>query len=226
MSTRARRLRAATGPAGPAAEAFLEGGGELGELIARFDWSATPLGPISEWKQSLRSAVSICLSSRFPIVMYWGPELTVIYNDAYSEILGAKHSWALGKPCAVCWAEIWDTIGPMLGDVVASGKASWSDDLELLLERNGAPEECYFSFSFSPVRVEDGSVGGVFTAVVETTRRVLGERRLRVLSRIGEQATGAHSAAEAARRCVDAMAGTRAVPFASIYLQEGGQAPR
>ena len=218
--------RATTGPPGAADEAFLRGGGELGRLIAGFDWATTPLGPIAEWKQSLRSAVSICLSSRFPIVMYWGPELTVIYNDAYSEILGAKHPWALGKPCAVCWAEIWDTIGPMLSEVVTSGNASWSDDLELLLERNGAPEECYFSFSFSPVRVEDGSVGGVFTAVVETTRRVLDDRRLRVLSRIGEQATGARSGAEAAQRCVDAMAETRSLPFASIYLNDADGPPR
>ena len=199
-------------------EAVLAAGGEVGRLMAGTDWSMTPLGPIGQWKQSLRSAVSICLSSRFPIVMYWGPELTVIYNDAYSEILGAKHPWALGKPCSVCWAEIWDTIGPMLGEVVSTGVATWSDDLELHLERHGAPEECYFSFSFSPVRVEDGSVGGVFTAVVETTRRVLADRRLRVLTQLGERAGAAHDAHEAAQKCVEAMVATRAIPFALIYL--------
>jgi signal transduction histidine kinase len=205
--------------------AVLAGGGELGRLIAAQDWSATPLGPIEGWKQSLRSAVGICLSSRFPIVMYWGPELTVVYNDAYSEILGAKHPWALGKPCRVCWAEIWDTIGPMLGEVMRTGVATWSDDLELHLERHGSPEECYFSFSFSPVRVEDGSVGGVFTAVVETTRRVITDRRLRVLTQLGEHAVGAHDPEEAVRRCADAMKGTRAIPFALIYLcDEQGKA--
>jgi signal transduction histidine kinase len=198
--------------------AVLAAGGELGRLISEHDWAATPLGPIESWKQSLRSAVGICLASRFPIVMYWGAELTVIYNDAYSEILGAKHPWALGKPCRVCWAEIWDTIGPMLGEVMGTGIATWSDDLELHLERHGGPEECYFSFSFSPVRVEDGSVGGVFTAVVETTGRVLSDRRLRVLTQLGEHAVGAHDADEAARRCAAAIEGSRPIPFALIYL--------
>jgi len=225
MKAKARRERGGGEPVLDGMAAVLEAGGELGRLIAAHDWAATPLGPIESWKQSLRSAVGICLSSRFPIVMYWGAELTVIYNDAYSEILGAKHPWALGKPCRVCWAEIWDTIGPMLGEVMRTGTATWSDDLELHLERHGGPEECYFSFSFSPVRVEDGSVGGVFTAVVETTRRVLTDRRLRVLTQLGEHAVGAHDADEAARRCAEAMAGTRAIPFALIYLcDEAGTA--
>jgi len=225
MKAKARRGAGDGEPVLDGMAAVLEAGGELGRLIAAHDWAATPLGPIEGWKQSLRSAVGICLSSRFPIVMYWGRELTVIYNDAYSEILGAKHPWALGKPCRVCWAEIWDTIGPMLGEVMRTGIATWSDDLELHLERHGGPEECYFSFSFSPIRVEDGSVGGVFTAVVETTRRVLTDRRLRVLTQLGEQAVGAHDADEAARRCADAMQGTRAIPFALIYLcDEAGTA--
>ena len=92
----------------------LIGGGEMGERIRTFDWSKTPLGPISDWPQSLKTSLSICLASRFPIVMYWGPEYVVLYNDAYSAILGSKHPWALGQRCRDCWAEIWDTIGPML----------------------------------------------------------------------------------------------------------------
>jgi signal transduction histidine kinase len=200
---------------------FLAGGGELGRLIARLDWASTPLGPIERWRQSLRSAAGICLASRFPIVVYWGSELTVLYNDAYSEILGAKHPWALGKPCAVCWEEIWDTIGPMLEGVVKTGEATWSDDLELDLERHGAAEECYFSFSFSPVRVEDGSVGGIFTAVVETTNRVLSERRLRVLSKLGERVAGARSVEESMQRCAEAVFERRTVPFALFYTDGG-----
>lgn len=149
--------------------------------MREFDWSQTPLGPFSTWPQSLRTSASLCLASRFPIVLYWGPELVVLYNDAYSQILGAKHPWALGQTCRVCWAEIWDTIGPMLDSVLRNGEATWSDDLLLMLQRYGYPEECYFSFSFSPVRVESGEVGGVFTAVIETTEKVIGERRLRTL---------------------------------------------
>ncbi len=199
-------------------EAVLAGGGAVGGLMRNLDWSQTALGPMDGWPQSLRSAMSICLSSRFPIVMYWGPDYTVLYNDAYSQILGTKHPWALGRTCALTWAEIWDTIGPMLDDVVATGNATWSDDLELRLSRSGVPEECYFSFSFSPVRVEDGSVGGVFTAVVETTQRVLSDRRLRLLATLSEESVGARTPEEACRRCVEVLDGSRPVPVSLLYL--------
>ncbi|MGA7887739.1 MAG: ATP-binding protein, partial [Acidobacteriaceae bacterium] len=171
----------ASGPENATEMGVLAGGGEMGRRMRALDWSQTPLGPFSEWPQSLRTSASICLASRFPIVLYWGPELVVLYNDAYSQILGSKHPWALGQTCRVCWAEIWDTIGPMLDGVLATGEATWSDDLLLMLQRYGYPEECYFSFSFSPVRVESGEVGGIFTAVIETTENVIGERRLRTL---------------------------------------------
>ena len=136
----------------PLAADWLAGGGEMGARIRAHDWSRTPLGPIESWPQSLRSALSICLGSRFPIVLYWGADRTVFYNDAYAEILGKKHPWALGRPCREVWSEIWHVIEPMLDGVVASGEATWSDDQLLLLERRGYAEECYFSFSFSPVR--------------------------------------------------------------------------
>ena len=174
----------------PPSRDFLSGGGALGALIRTVDWASTELGSIERWPQSLRTSVSICLASRFPIVLYWGPEYIVLYNDAYSSILGSKHPWALGKRCCDCWAEIWQTIGPMLDSVITGGQATWSDDLLLELKRFGYSEECYFSFSFSPIRIETGDIGGVFTAVMETTSRVIGERRLNSLrelaARIGE----------------------------------------
>jgi PAS domain S-box-containing protein len=175
------------------------GGGETGALMRSLNWSATPLGPVSDWPQSLKTSVSICLASRFPIVMYWGPEYVVLYNDAYSTILGSKHPWALGQRCQECWAEIWDTIGPMLDKVVRTAEATWSNDLLLQLERFGYPEECYFSFSFSPVRVETGAVGGVFTAVLETTEEVIGARRLRTLRDLAARGVDAKSEREAWR---------------------------
>jgi len=98
---------------------FLADSGEMAQRMRELDWSRTPLGPISRWPQSLKTSVSICLASRFPIVMYWGPEFVVLYNDAYSTILGSKHPWALGQACRDCWGEIWDTIGPMLDGVVS-----------------------------------------------------------------------------------------------------------
>jgi GAF domain-containing protein len=172
---------------------FLSGGGEIGERIRAFDWSNTELGPIEQWPHSLRTSVSICLASRFPIVLYWGPQYTVLYNDAYSSILGSKHPWALGKKCSECWAEIWQTIGPMLDGVVSTGEATWSDDLLLQLERFGYGEECYFSFSFRPIRIETGGIGGVFTAVIETTSRLIAERRLNTLREVTAQITNADS---------------------------------
>lgn len=201
------------------------GGSEMARRMRSFDWSRTELGPAGAWPESLRTTVGICLASRFPIVLYWGREYTVLYNDAYSQILGAKHPQALGQPCSVCWAEIWDTIGPMLNGVVRTGEATWSDDMLLVLHRHGYPEECYFSFSFSPVR-SGTEVAGVFTAVVETTGRVHGERRLDTLRRLAER-TAARSVDEACAHAADALDRNPAdVPFSLVYLldDDGSQA--
>ena len=191
----------------------------MARLVQGLDWASTPLGPLASWPQSLRSALSICLGSRFPIVIYWGPDLVVLYNDAYAEILGQKHPWALGRPCREVWSEIWDVIGPMLDRVLTRGDATWSEDQLLLLERQGYPEECYFSFSFSPVHGANGGVDGIFTAVIENTGRVLGERRLRTLRDLGSSLTKAKSAEAACRIAASILADNRAdVPFALFYL--------
>jgi PAS domain S-box-containing protein len=196
---------------------FLTAEGEMAARMAELDWSKTPLGPVEEWPQSLKTSVSICLASRFPIVMYWGPEYVVLYNDAYSAILGSKHPWALGQPCRVCWAEIWDTIGPMLDGVVTSGQATWSDNLLLLLRRNGYPEECYFSFSFSPIRVESGAIGGVFTAVIETSEHVIGERRLKTLRDLAAGAVNAKSEADVLNIVSETLArNPHCIPFSVL----------
>ena len=199
----------------------LDGSGEMARLVQSLDWASTPLGAPAAWQQSLRSALSICLGSRFPIVIYWGPDLVVLYNDAYAEILGKKHPSALGRPCREVWSEIWDVIGPMLDRVLTLGDATWSEDQLLILERRGYPEECYFSFSFSPVRGANGAVDGIFTAVIENTIRVLGERRLRTLRDLGASLAGATSAEEACSVAADVLAQNRAdVPFALFYLTD------
>jgi PAS domain S-box-containing protein len=195
----------------------LAGGGQMGELMRSMDWGQTALGPIKQWPQSLKTSVSICLASRFPIVMYWGPEYVVLYNDAYSTILGSKHPWALGQSCRDCWAEIWETIGPMLDGVVNSAQATWSDDLRLMLRRHGYTEECYFSFSFSPIRIETGAVGGVFTAVMETTEKVIGERRLRTLRDLAAKAVDAGSEQDAWRIASETLSeNLQDVPFSVL----------
>src|SRR5579859_4587811 len=159
------------------ANRLFEGGGECGALLRAIDWTETPLGPVETWPQSLRTALRICLTSRHPLFVWWGPEFIKLYNDPYIPVTGQRHPWALGKPGREVWPEIWDVIGPMLESVRATGQATWSDDQLLLLERNGYQEETYFTFSYSPIEDEPGTVGGIFTAVTETTTRVLSERR-------------------------------------------------
>ena len=197
----------------------LAGGGDMGALMRSMDWSATSLGPVEQWPQSLRTSVSTCLNSRFAILIWWGPDLIMLYNDAYREIIAGKHPAALGHPGRECWPEIWDIIGPMLRSVVENGEATWSDDLLLLLERHGYPEECYFTFSYSPIRDESGAVGGVFTPVAETTERVVGERRLRTLRDLASHRSVAMSAGEACRVAAETLlANPYDVPFAALYL--------
>lgn len=171
----------------PEPEPFLRGGGEMGVLMRAKDWSATPLGPTSSWPQSLRTCVSTCLNCSFPIAICWGPDFLLLYNDAYTEILADKWLMALGLPCAEVWPEIWDTIGPMLERARREGEAVPADDLLLTLNRRGYREECYFSFSYGPVRDEAGEVGGIYCPVMETTKRVLYERRSRFLLDLDER---------------------------------------
>lgn len=209
------------------ADEVFAGGGEMGTLMRSIDWSATPLGAVEHWPQSLRTAVSICLASYFPMLIWWGPELVKLYNDAYRVILGAKHPRAMGLQGKECWPEIWHIIGPMLEGVLNEGKATWSENQLLLLERNGYPEECYFTFSYSPIRDESGGVGGVFTAVTETTSHVLGERRLRTLREVAASAYDAKTAEDACRIAAETLTkNPEDIPFALLYLlkHEGKQA--
>ncbi len=209
-------------------EGVLAGGGQMGELMRSRDWSQTPLGPIESWPQSLRSMVSVCLNSRFPILLWWGPELIMLYNDAYRPMLGiTKHPQAMGQRGQEIWPEVWHIIGPMLEKVLRDGEATWSDDQHLLLDRNGFLEECYFTFSYSPIRAETGDIGGVFTAATETTRRVLGERRLRLLRELANQTANAKTIKEACALATQVLSACpEDVPFAAIYLleREGRQA--
>jgi len=171
----------------PSAAAFLAGGAEMGARTRELDWSTAPVGAVERWPQSLKTAVSICLGSAHPIVVWWGRDAyTQFYNDAYISILGrAKHPGWLGKSGRDCWSEIWPVIGPMLEGVYATGEATWSDDLLLVLRRNLSREDGYCTFSYSPIREDDGAIGGIFCAVTETTTRVVGERRLQTLRDLG-----------------------------------------
>jgi len=205
---------------------FLAGGGEMGERMRAFDWSKTALGPVERWPQSLRSAVSILLPSKAQLVLFWGPDLVTVYNDAYRPVYGAKHPWALGQPARQAWSDIWDdALGPLFEGVLKTGEAFWARDLLFVMERHGFPEETFFDVSYDPVRDESGAVGGIFCIVAETTGRVVGERRLALLRDLAARNAAARTAREA---CVLAMETIAAKPqdisFALAYLNDELQA--
>jgi PAS domain S-box-containing protein len=156
---------------------FLQGGGQLGEMIRNTDWSPTVLKSPDAWPESLKSAVAISLSSGFPIAIYWGEKFTLLYNDAWSSIPGQKHPWALGKPGAEVWPEIWEGLQNEFETVLYQGMSYRRPDAALYMHRYGYTEECYFDYTLSPIVAVDGTIGGVFNAVIETTYKVINERR-------------------------------------------------
>lgn len=158
--------------------------GVLREDYARVDWAATSLGPVEGWPAALCSTVDMMLNSRFPITLLWGPELVLVYNEAYVELIADKHPSALGRRCEDVFPEAWDVIGPMLHGVLDGAPATWSERSPLPLERSGFLEECYFTFAYSPVHDEDGNVLGVLDISTETTSEAIVGRRLQLLTRL------------------------------------------
>lgn len=199
----------------------------MGARMRAFDWSSSPVGPAADWPQGLKTAVSICIGSRYPIVIWWGnPEYTMFYNDAYIPILGVtKHPGWLGRSGHDCWKEIWPTVGPMLESVFETAEATWSEDLLLVMDRNIPLEETYFTFSYSPIRNEEGKVPGIFCACYESTGQVIGERRLQTLRDLGRTVIQVRSANEACEAAASTLeANPYDVPYALIYvLDESAQ---
>jgi len=199
------------------------GDSELARLMRELDWSHTSLGDPAGWPPHLRSALSLCLTSRIPVVMYWGEDFNVLYNDAYISFLGTdKHPRFLGAPGRECWHEIWPTIGPMLRGVVQSGEATWSEDLRMYFARRLPAEEVYVRFSFGPIVSPDGSrVDGIFCPCTETTDRVINERRFDLLRQLGQRQAGTRQSVDVARGALDALAGNPYdIPFAAVYLRD------
>jgi len=158
----------------------------MGELIRSMDWSTTPLGPIASWPQSLRTSVSLCLSSTFPILIAWGPETIQLYNDSYRPICGAKHPESMGQNFRICW----ETALPVVGDAFTrgqQGEGTYIKDQRMFLDRYGYLEEAFMTFSFAPIRDESGEVGGIFHPITETTDKMLSARRTQVLRMLAAQ---------------------------------------
>jgi PAS domain S-box-containing protein len=155
---------------------FLKNGGAMAELIRNRDWS-DGLGPLEEWPAALRSALSICLNSSFPTAIYWGPEMRLLYNDSWAHIPAERHPWALGRPAAEVWSDIWDVVGPQFRQVMSTGKGVSTYDQLLMMERNGVPTEGYWNYSLTSIRDEHGDIVGIFNQGNETTAVVLARRQ-------------------------------------------------
>lgn len=149
----------------------------MAERIAAFDWAATPLGPVDGWPQSLRTTLSILLGSPFAMCMAWGHDQTFFYNDAYGPILGAKEPAALGSRLDTLWADIWADIRPLYESAMG-GEATFSEDMHLVMHRNGYPEDTWWTFSYTPVRDEAGTVAAMLNITTDQTARVLAQRTL------------------------------------------------
>lgn len=165
------------------ADILFDGPGEMRARCRDFDWASTALGPVPTWSQSLRTVARLVLASRNPMFLWWGPELVQLYNDAYRPSFGAngRHPAALGMRGQECWTDIWSVIGPQITGVMTAGESVWHEDQYIPIERNGCLEDVWWTYSYSPVYDDDGSIGGTLVVCQETTSRVLSDRERRKL---------------------------------------------
>ncbi|WP_305825240.1 ATP-binding protein [Massilia brevitalea] len=196
---------------------WLTGGGEMGALIRSMDWTKTPLGPPATWPQSLRTSVSLCLSSTFPILIAWGPSDIQIYNDAYRPICGDLHPQSMGG----AFKEVWASAMPVVGDAFErahQGEGTYIRDQRMFLDRYGYLEEAFMTFSFSPIRDESGEVGGIFHPISEATATVLNARRTQALRDLSLDIGDARTIADVARGVTTQLPHmTLDLPFLLLY---------
>ncbi len=198
---------------------FLIGGGEMGARMREYDWSKTSLGPTQQWPQSLKTAVRIMLTCRQPMFVWWGEELINLYNDAYKPIVGGKHPEALGQPASYVWREIWDQVGPRAESAMLKNEGTYDEALLLIMERNGYPEETYYTFSYSPVPNDQGDTGGIICANIEDTQRIISERQLALLRELAARTADARTFDEACTLSASCLeSNPYDLPFAMIYL--------
>src|SRR5215831_15122777 len=201
----------------PPTPGFLQGGGEMGELIRAYDWDSTPLGSPSNWSPTLRAMVAFLLANRFPQLLWWGPKFIQLYNDPYSPILGAKHpARALGHPVSECWSEIWQVLKPLIETPFNGGPATWMEDIELEVNRHGFVEETHFTIAYSPVPDDTapGGIGGVLATVHEISEKIVAERRVEILRDLGKRSTEAETAEDACAVSAQTLERhTKDVPF-------------
>jgi PAS domain S-box-containing protein len=201
---------------------FLADGGEMGAHMRAHDWSISPLDPPEAWPPSLGTVVSLVLTSKFPMFIAWGPELAFLYNDAYAPILGAKHPDALGRPFREVWAEIWGDLEPLVAKALA-GEATFQENMHLVMERHGFPEDTWYTFSYSPIRDESGAAGGMFCACTETTEKVQADQRAHFHVELSERLNGLsepHAVTLAAATALGSHLGVARAGYGEIHNSE------
>ncbi|HKF44415.1 MAG TPA: sigma 54-interacting transcriptional regulator [Thermoanaerobaculia bacterium] len=206
-------------------ESVFAGGGEMGARMRAFDWSTTALGAVEQWPQSLRICVRIMLAAGYPFSILWGPDYINLYNDAQREMYGAKFATALGSRIRDIWPEAWDSMAPIYDRVLREGQAFTTlGDHPAWLNRHDFLEECYFALSCSPIPDDSGHIGGVFVTGMETTRRVIEERRLQVIRDLASRTAEARYEDEVWRAGAATLGEHRlAVPFAFLYACRPGE---
>ena len=199
-------------------ESVFAGSGEMATRMRALDWSITALGPVERWPHALRTCVRIVLGGGYPMGIFWGPDFTFLYNDAYIPLIGTKHPSVLGRHCRELYPEAWDFVKPIFDGVVREQKASFLPDQPAPINRRNYLEDCYFTMSLSPIPDDDGNVGGVLITVLETTERVLEERRRHLLSDLASRAAGARTAEDVWRISAETLRENRlSLPFALLY---------
>ena len=171
---------------------WLQSSSDMAERVIQHDWANTPLGPLEQWPDVLKTTVALCFASSFPQAIVWGPQLITIYNDAFIPILGNK-PYALGRPFSDIWREVWADVSH-IADAAFQGHATYIENFPLVVERGQAREQAYFTFCYSPIRDPQGHVVGLLDTVTETTATVFLARRLEVLDAIGNAVVNAADA--------------------------------
>lgn len=149
---------------------------EIAAQLGERAWDSIALAGLPQDDVALRTTLDLMLSSRHPMCLGWGPELTFFYNDAYAPFLGARHPGAMGRPMAEVWSDVWPDIQPLVVQAL-SGEATWAEDMPLVMTRNGYPEQTWWSFSYSPVRNDEDEIVGVLDVCSDSTSKVLSQRR-------------------------------------------------
>ncbi|KAG8751494.1 hypothetical protein FRC12_012423 [Ceratobasidium sp. 428] len=190
-------------------------------LLNKFPWEKTSLGPQSEWPESLKTMVQYTMAKALPSTLYWGwPDLVMIYNDAYATLVGPKHPSIYGQKASIVWKDQWTRVSS-IAELCKQGQAHWHIDDPLFftsVTEFGYPREVYHTWHWTPIRQEDGSVGGILNSTYDTTQRVIAERRMRWITDFISQLAKAKTQDEVSRVLLDVVSGHEIdFPFAALY---------